>query len=195
MATLNKISASASAGVWDYVEDIPTEPIHATMTNLLWQEQEIVENIEPEQPLCEGVKVEGHSGMKTWMPHNLFGKKTLQYAVQQLAVTDSDGFRGVNGRYCVAVGSRVTTEIGTLIDVILANGEIIPCIIADSKANKDTEVTNTFTIASGCCCEFIVDADKLVDRVRQSGDVSTLFPEWDSPIVEFRVYEDVNVLD
>lgn len=194
MVSLTKISANASAGVWEYVDEIPTEPIHV-MTNLLWQEQTLVENIEPEQPLCEGVEIVGHSGMKTWMPHNLFGKKTLQYSVQQLAVTDSQGFRGIAGRYCVAVGSRVTTKIGQLIDVVLANGEVIPCVVADAKNDAHTDTTNTFTVASGCCCEFIVDSDKLVDKVRKSGDVSSLYPEWDSPIVEFRVYEDLNVLD
>lgn len=194
MATLNKISASASAGVWEYVNEISTEPIHVT-SNALWQEQTFVDNIEPKQPLYKGVKIEGHSGMKTWMPHNLFSKKTLQYAVQQLAVTDFNGFRGVDGRFCVAVGSRVTTEIGVLIDVVLENGEVIPCIAADAKNDAHTDATNTFTTASGCCCEFIVDTDKLVHRVKESGDVSSLYPEWDSPIVEFRVYEGLNVLD
>lgn len=193
MATLNKISANASAGVWEYVENIPTEIIHVADYSQQ-QEQLLIKPVEPKQPLCEGVTIEGHSGMKTWMPHNLFGEDTLQYAVQQLAVTDKDGFRGVNGRMCVAVGTGVGAGVGQLIDIILANGEIIPAIIGDIKSPEDTNSDNITTTFSGCVCEFIVERDKLNETVKFSGDVSSLNPSFDSPIVEIIVYTELNVL-
>lgn len=178
------IKCQASEGIWEHIENIPTEMVVAPST-------EIVEVI-PEQPLCREVEITNHNGMKTWMPYTLFGKKTRQYELQQYAETDSLGFRCIAGRYLVAVGSAAEVSIGQYVDIVLENGEIIPCIIGDSKADSDTYPDNLTTKGSGCVCEFIVDTDVLTKRIRGSGDVSSIDESYDSPVDKIIVYEKLN---
>lgn len=61
----------------------------------------------------------------------------------------------------IAVGSRFGTVPGQYIDLILENGIVIPCIMGDLKADEDTDLTHTFTYHSGCCSEFIIDANTI----------------------------------
>lgn len=136
-----------------------------------------------------------HSGIKTWMPYTLFGKKTNQYQIQTIAETDSIGFRCVDGRYLVAVGTGVQADVGQYIDIILENGESIPAIVGDIKDDNDTDELNITTKHNGCVCEFIVDKSSLLIIVKRSGDVSSCNPSWQSPIVSFRVYDQLNVLE
>ena len=116
--------------------------------------------------------------IKTWKQHDL----------QKIAYTGNYGIRQVNGRYCVAVGSAFTTEIGTYIDLVLENGEIIPCILADCKDDEDTDINNIIT-HDGSLAEFVVDTDFLSKTVKYTGDISTATENWESKIIEVRVYE------
>lgn len=182
------VKCKASEGIWEYIDNIPTEVVVAPPV----EEPMIVESIEPKQPLCRGVKITNHNGMKTWMPYNLFSKKTLQYELQQYAETDSLGFRNINGRYLCAIGTGADVEIGQYFDLVLENEEIIPCIVGDVKAPMDTDNDNLTTSYSGCVCEFIVDDDTLVKSVKRSGDVSKMDESFNSPVIEIRVYEQIN---
>lgn len=134
-----------------------------------------------------------YSGKKSWMGYDLFGFATRQYQLQQMAVTDNNGLRTVNGRYCVAVGSAFGTAIGQKFDLVLQNGEIIPCIMGDQKADCDTDGANIFT-RNGCCSEFIVDPQNLYSSAMVSGDISSISSRWNSPVSKIRVYKE-NVLD
>ena len=108
--------------------------------------------------------------------------------LQKIAYTGNYGIRQVNGRYCVAVGSAFTTEIGTYSDLVLENGEIIPCILADCKDDEDTDINNIIT-HDGSLAEFVVDTDFLSKTVKYTGDVSNATENWKSKIIEVRVYE------
>ena len=136
------------------------------------------------------------SWRKSFESHTVFGSKTRQQRLQDMAHTDDMGFRVVDGRYCIAVGSAIGQKVGTYIDLVLANGTVIPCIMGDQKDNHDTDISNQRT-ANGCISEFIVSVKALCNngtKAANRGDVSFAFPEWDSPVVEFHVYED-NILD
>lgn len=104
------------------------------------------------------------------------------------AYTGNYGIRQVNRRYCIAVGSAFTTEIGQYIDLILENGKVIPCVLGDQKADKDTNDSNTITVHDGSAVEFVVDEDALASRIWKSGDVSSAAPSWDSPVKYIKVY-------
>ncbi len=133
-----------------------------------------------------------YSGKKSWMGYNLFGSGTDQYKLQQLAETDRNGLRKVEGRYCVAIGSHFGTAIGQKFDLILENNVVIPCVMGDQKADCHTDSANIFT-QNGCCSEFIVDSAGLNPDAMQSGDVSSINEKWDSPVVTVVVYDE-NVL-
>lgn len=141
------------------------------------------------------VEVNNHNGMKTWMPYTLFNKISNQYKLQTYAKTDIHGFREIDGRYLVAVGTGVNVPVGGYIDIYLSNGEIIPAIIGDIKADADTDSKHITTVSSGCVCEFIVDKASLTSIITLMGDVSYQYDEWQSPIVAFKVYDSLNYLE
>lgn len=146
--------------------------------------------IEPEQEFPEQEELQvvlvsydipANSGFKTYMSYDVFSSSSSQGALQQLAVTDAEGIRVVNGRYCIAIGTRFESEIGQYVDLILANGVIIPCIVGDKKAAQHTDASNTFS-PNGCCSEFIVDINLIKDEVKQRGNMSYNRAEWDSRV-------------
>lgn len=97
----------------------------------------------------------------------------------------------VNGRYCVALGSHFGCEIGQYFDLILANDEVIPCIMSDQKANKHTDSANIVTISTNCLSEFIVDRQALNRNAKRDGDISSCCPELESTVKKIKVYEKV----
>lgn len=144
-------------------------------------EERIIEYKKVEMPI--------NSGFKSYMSYKSITKvNSPQYKLQQLAHTDSQGFRLYEGRYCVAVGSGTNARVGQYVDIVLENGTHIPGIIGDMKADKDTDSSNMYT-SNGCCCEFIVDTNNLIAAIKQSGNCSMARPEWASPVVN------INVLD
>lgn len=137
-----------------------------------------------------------YSGYKSWMDYQMITssgspQKLLQ---DEYAYTGSYGIRQINGRYCVAIGSYFTTEIGQYFDLILENGTVIPCILADQKADEDTDDDGIFTLYNGCATEFIIDFDYLNYAAKRDGDISSCADEWDSPVETIRVYEK-NILE
>lgn len=140
-------------------------------------------------------EVPSHSDFKSFMGYEaITNKSSNQYQLQDdYAYTGNYGIRMVSGRYCVAIGSHFDVEIGQYFDLVLENGEIIPCIMGDLKANQDTDSQNIFT-RNGCCSEFIIDSGRLVSSAWQSGNISSSCDEWDSPVKSIRVYE-TNVLN
>ncbi len=121
----------------------------------------------------------------------IFHKNTKQYELQKLAKTTKNGFRRVNKRFLVAVGTRFTDKVGQYITIVLKNGTEIPCVVGDIKADKDTDKSNTFS-ENGCCSEFIVDIRRLKENVKDKGDVSEIRKSWDSP-VSIIIVHDQNV--
>ena len=130
------------------------------------------------------------SGFKSYMPYTaITSKSSPQYKLQQIAYTGTYGIRQYDNRYCVAIGTGFNADIGTYFDLILANGTVIPCIVADIKADKHTDSNNMITIANGCLTEFIVDSSTLNRNAKRMGDISYCCDEWNSRVEKIRVYD------
>lgn len=131
------------------------------------------------------------SGYKSFMDYNMItDRHSLQYRLQHTeAYTGRYGIRQVDGRYCVAIGSYFTSEIGTWFDLVLMNGTVIPCILADQKADCDTDSRNIVTRHNGCMSEFVIDWDNLNQSAMRDGDISSCTESWDSPVDYVRVYK------
>ena len=111
----------------------------------------------------------------------------MQYKLQEVAHTDEYGFRLYEDRYIIAVGTYFNAPVGTYIDVELANGVIIPCIVGDIKSDRDTEENNVYSLSCACATEFIVDG-RIIDPYTR-GDVSYIIEGWESEVVHIIVYE------
>lgn len=131
------------------------------------------------------------NGIKSYMDYTaITSTSSKQYKLQSTyAYTGNYGIRQINGRYCVAIGSYFTKKVGTYLDLYLENGEIIPCILADCKADIHTDKRNIITEHDGSLAEFIIDKNSLKKEIKLHGDVSKACPEWDSPIEKIRIYE------
>ena len=133
-----------------------------------------------------------YNGMKSYESYTAITDKTsAQYAIQTMAWTNKDAFRMVGDRYLVAVGTYFNAPVGTSIDIILENGTVIPCIVGDIKADEHTDFYGVYS-SNGCATEFIVDAT--TTKANITGDVSTLYAEWQSKVSYIRVYDNVNIL-
>jgi hypothetical protein len=121
---------------------------------------------------------------------NITSRTSPHYRLQhEYAYTNSDGIRMVNGRYCVALGSYFTTTIGQYVDIVLANGTIIPCILGDQKANAHTDQLHIAHMSDGSIVEFIIDKTVLPEIPKKMGNISYSYDEWQSPVVQVIVYD------
>lgn len=133
-----------------------------------------------------------YNRIKSYMPYiAITSRSSAQWKLQQIAYTGTHGIRQVNGRYCIAVGSAYTSKIGQYIDLVLENGTVIPCILADQKADKDTNSENTITEHDGSLVEFVVSSSNLSRSVRKMGDISYAQDDWNSMITQVIVYDEV----
>lgn len=129
------------------------------------------------------------SGLKSYMPYKaITSTGSPQYKLQQQAYTGTHGIRQVDGRYCVALGSFYTSKIGQKFDLVLENGTVIPCILADQKADKDTDGNNQITSHNGCMSEFVVDSQALDRNAKRMGDISYCEQTWKSPVKQIILY-------
>lgn len=135
------------------------------------------------------------SGFKSYMDYRTITDETsLQYVLQnEYAYTGNYGIRMVDDRYCIALGSYFTSDIGQYVDLILENGIVIPCVLSDQKADVHTDENNMVTVHSDCLTEFIIAVDCLDDTVELYGDISYCCDEWSSRVVQVVVY-DKNIL-
>jgi hypothetical protein len=130
-----------------------------------------------------------YPGFKSYMDYRTVTTNTSpQYQLLSTYGCTDNGFRKVNGRYCIAVGSYFNTSIGQYIDLILENGIVIECVMGDLKADIHTEDNNIFTLVNKCCSEFIIDINSLDSFVASTGNISRSNPSWDSPVKYIRVH-------
>ncbi len=118
-----------------------------------------------------------YTGTKTYestnrITYGLAGK------INRAAEPDGDGFMILNGRFLVAIGTGYGIEVGDYFDIILKDKTRIPCIMGDTKADCDTDESNTFTVHTKCATEFIVKISRMSAESRKYGDVSRIRPEW-----------------
>lgn len=136
-----------------------------------------------------------YPGFKSYMDYRAIkDQQSAQYKLLNYYGYSDNGFRKVNDRYCIAVGSYFNTSIGQYIDLILENGVVIKCIMGDLKADIHTEDNNIFTSLNKCCSEFIVDINTLDSFVAKTGNISRINPSWNSPVKYIRIY-DKNIFD
>jgi hypothetical protein len=117
---------------------------------------------------------DGISGkFKTYMDYRtITNRSSKQWQLQQSAVTDADGFRKLNGRYMVALGTYYSSSPGDFFDIELRGGQILPCVIGDIKDNRHTDPSNRYVERLGNIVEFIIDKNVMDRAVLRSGDVS-----------------------
>lgn len=130
-----------------------------------------------------------NNGFMSYMPYNLFCSSPQKRLQVKHGYTGRYGIRQVKGRYCVAIGSHFITRIGTYFDLILKNGTVIPCILADQKANRDTDSNNIITTHDGSIAEFIVNTHALNRKAKRSGNIASCNSKWKSPIKYIKVYK------
>ena len=134
--------------------------------------------------------VPDNKGFKSYMSYRAISSvSSPQYKLQSnYAYTGNYGIRQIDSRYCVAIGTAFNASVGTYVDLILNNGSVIPCVVSDIKANKDTDSNNIITVHNGCVSEFLVETTSLPSSVTTHGDISYCQSDWNSKVVKIRVY-------
>lgn len=112
---------------------------------------------------------------KSYMSYTaITDKSSMQYKLQQQALTDSDGIRCLNSKPMVAVGTGWGLKVGDAALIICENGNQFEVVIGDIKANAHTGADNKTTASNGCRCEFIVDINSLNPTVKNGGNMAAL---------------------
>lgn len=132
-----------------------------------------------------------NTGFKSFMDYSsITFTNSLQYELQSsYATTGNYGIRMIDNRYCIALGSYFSSNVGQYVDLILKNGTVIPCVLSEQKDDAHTDSSNIITVHNGCLSEFIVDVNYLNNDVLKYGDISYCCDEWNSPVVSIKVYD------
>lgn len=161
-----------------------------------WAKVKDIEHYIDRSFLCESpvsyidYDVPNNDGIKSYMDYRTITyTPSNQYKLQKVAYT-KDGLRMVNDRYCIALGSYYTTKIGQYVDIELENGNVIHGILADCKADKDTDSTNRIHATDGSVVEFVVDIESLNYIAKRMGDISYI-NGWNSKVINIRVYDKI----
>lgn len=150
-----------------------------------------VYGIRAEAQVCN---VPDNNSFKSFMSYQaITNKASDQYKLQMSCVTNADGVRMYDGRYCIAVGTYYTDKIGVNIDVVLENGTVLECVTGDIKSDEHTDATRRQVPINGNVVEFIVDVPALPQEVQRSGDLSTN-PAYEGEIAYLEVQKDAMVM-
>lgn len=143
---------------------------------------------------------QGHT-FKPYTRHFVYDVKgTAQCKLQSVAYTDErTGIRVVDDplgepRYCVALGTYWCgghpQHIGRCVDVYMANGSVLKCVLADVKRTEDTiNAGNRYGAVNHDVLEFIVDGKALPDAVKYYGNVSKAGKEFEGDAAYMIVYD------
>lgn len=136
------------------------------------------------------------TGFKCYMPYTAITDRTSnQYKLQkEFAYTGDYGIRMVYDRYCIAIGTYFDAPVGTPIDLKLENDKTIKCIVADIKADRDTDQNCIMTRANRCVSEFVIDNQSLHSMAKKMGDMSYCSKDWKPRVISIKVY-DQNIFD
>ena len=107
--------------------------------------------------------------------------------LQQQCDTTKQGLRKYENRYIIALGSGYTHQIGQYVDLELANGTIIPCMVGDwilDKYSTDNHKAGWY----GETAKFLVDETRINPESKANNNMSYTFPEWDSEVVKVIIY-------
>nr|DAP31911.1 MAG TPA: hypothetical protein [Caudoviricetes sp.] len=188
------LQAGISKQINQYNEQqcVPIAGISKQLLNLEDKENEpsVEENeqIIVEQSLGKQLDVPPNNSFKSYMDGDTIkSRNTDQYKLKDKYVLDEKtGIWTVDRRYCIAIGSYYTKQIGTYIDVVMENGITLHCILGECKRNRDTDNTNRQN-PNGSVVEFIVNISSMPSMVRKMGDCSyadeSMFGEIESIII------------
>lgn len=137
---------------------------------------------------------DGTHGYKPWARHTaVTNKSSRQYKLEQIAITDAVGRRVVkdpNGewRFLIALpvywAGGTAEDIGRCVDIKMANGAVLKCVLADIKKIENSQGGQGKYGKKGEIIEVICDKSKLIDAVRDSGDASRFGAEWVGDVKE-----------
>ena len=139
-------------------------------------------------PIGETKSVPSQNGFFSYMDADCINSVgTDQHNMKANYRLDSSGIWTCDGRWCIAVGSYYTTHIGQYIDIVLKNGETITGILADCKADKDTDPTRRQN-PNGSIVEFVVNESSLSSEVKEHGNCAYAYPQWQSEVDHIDIY-------
>lgn len=150
-------------------------------------------------PSPKVVGTKGHS----WKPYTRYTSYNIpssaQYKLQKIARTDErTGIRVVtdtegNERYCVALGTYWAgghpQHIGRCVDVYMANGSLLRCVLADVKKQEHSKNGENKFGGHNEMLEFIVDDKVLPQAAKVCGNVSKVAPEFEGEVKEIVVFD------
>ena len=138
----------------------------------MYSQEQVIE--EPKQRMVSRGLPRGISGeFKSYMSFkSITNKSSEQYRLQSECWSDEYGFRRWGDYYCVALGSRYSTNIGSKFKITFDTGVEIYAILADCKSDKHTDRTNSYNPFNNNICEFIVDMNSLDGLSKKMGDIS-----------------------
>jgi hypothetical protein len=139
-------------------------------------------------PIGETKSVPDQNGFFSYMDADcITSVGTDQHEMKPKYRLDSSGIWTYDGRWCIAVGSYYTTKVGQYIDIVLKNGTTITGILADCKADKDTDPTRRQN-ANGSIVEFVVNESNLSSEVKKHGSCAYAYPQWQSEVDHIDIY-------
>ena len=129
--------------------------------------------IEESRYISMGLPEDADGSFKTYMDYRkITNTSSRQWHLQQLAYTDSEGFRKFNDSYLVAVGTYYADAVGKEFRITLDSGIVFHAMAGDIKQDIHTDANNQYVPINGNIVEFIVDVDKLDELTKKLGNVS-----------------------
>jgi len=98
-------------------------------------------------------------------------RNSIQWELQQDAVTDEEGFRRFGEFFMVALGTFYSPQAGMIFEIEFSSGRTILAITGDVKAVNHTDERNQYTVSNGCMVEFIVDPRVISQTSRRMGNM------------------------
>lgn len=146
----------------------------------------------------------GPNGTHTRKPYTAYTcynmERSAQYQLQKIAETDErTGIRVVRDaegqkRYCIALGTAwaggTQKDIGRCVEIVMQNGAVLHCVLADVKKVEDTiDSACMYGLTNNDLIEFIVSTKALPATAKTSGDCSYCGDEFSGEAVRIVVYE------
>ena len=143
--------------------------------------------------------VDGTHRWKPWAWYTaITAKESPQYRLQQMATNDENGLRVVTdpagvARYCIAMepawAGGTSKDIGRCVDLVMQSGEILHCVLADTKKVENSKDRAGVYGKHGELAEFLVDGTKLNPAAKRSGTVSSIGGAFAEEATEVRVLD------
>lgn len=157
------------------IEKLEAQILESQVSELEEKNQPVKENSQPIEAPTSKVVTANSNDFKSYMSYKAIKtQSSKQWQLQQVASTDENGFRCINGTPLVAVGTGWGLSVGDYAVVSCDNGNKFTVVIGDIKSDRHTSEDNKTTSSNNCRCEFIVDVDNLHSTVKRLGNAAVL---------------------